>query len=451
MTTRIARHLAVLAAAAFASTTLAGLPTPVSAGGGAGVGTPGPILFVRDDPAAVGLFPQRLWTLVPGGTPVPVPNSDGAWDGRWSPDGRVIAFSTWEHGVFLINPDGSGKRPLFAPAEGERFSTPLWSPDGVRLAFWTHTNGANMHIEIADSLDGTRDVLQTELLSISDWAADGTFWGSAGVNANFEYREEIGVTTPDGVTHELTATLDIHEGAPRVSPDGTKVAFVSTTSSLDEYRVEVMNRDGSGRRIVTRVHNPTWPSWSPDGTRLIYLSGYCPVTIDLATGTKTNLMENACDAHEGFDWAALPGTATPPAGDAAVQTLATTTSAEPAAGSYAGVRALALPDPSTIATSAISASSIWPVRDGYRDTLKVSLRMKEPARSRVDIYTATGRRVMAVNFGWRTGPFAWRWTGRTATGAILSAGRYRVVTTARDLAGNVRRVTFSVTLRRGTN
>jgi flagellar hook assembly protein FlgD len=75
--------------------------------------------------------------------------------------------------------------------------------------------------------------------------------------------------------------------------------------------------------------------------------------------------------------------------------------------------------------------------------------MKEPARSRIDIYNGSGARVKAVAFGWRTGPFAWRWTGRTTSGAVLPSGRYRIVTTARDLAGNTWRSSVTVTLYRG--
>ena len=239
---------------------VSGSPVPAAAGGGAGEGTPGPILFVRDEPTLGGAFPQRLYTLVLGGSPVVVPNSDGASDGRWSPDGRVIAFNTWTSGIFLINPDGSGLRPLFAPAEGEHFGTPYWSHDGRRLAFWTHTNGADMHIEIADSLDGDRERVETDLAYVTDWAADGSFWGDVIVNANFVHTEELAVMTPDRVTHQLTATPGIHEGVPRLSPDGTQVAFVSTVDVEVGYKIEVMNVDGTGRRELATVRSASWPT-----------------------------------------------------------------------------------------------------------------------------------------------------------------------------------------------
>ena len=152
----------ILAAAAIVAVAGGAFPAPAAAiGGGAGVGTPGPIVFIRDDNSWPDTKPQRLWTVTPGGTPVVVPNSENAWNARWSPDGRVIAYGIWNEGVYLINPDGSGKRRLFTPAEGETFGTPTWSPDGTHLAFTTHNNSGDGHIEIADSLDGARQVVAT--------------------------------------------------------------------------------------------------------------------------------------------------------------------------------------------------------------------------------------------------------------------------------------------------
>jgi hypothetical protein len=271
------------------------------------------------------------------------------------------------------------------------------------------------------------------------------------VNANGVYRHEVGFMTPDGITHELTSTPDVHEGGPRLSPDGTKVVFASRTWALPDWTVEVMNADGSERRTLATVPSVTWPVWSPDGTKILYVDGYIPKVLTIASGAAAYLAPEIYDAHESLDWAALPGTVAPPAVSAVANGSRTVAQASGIAATLAdgGIRALALPDPSTVASSSLSASSIWPYRDGYRDTLKVSLRMREPARSRVDIYNSAGTRVKAVSFGWRTGPFSWRWTGRNAAGSILASGRYRVVTTATDLAGNVLRKTFYVSLYRG--
>jgi dipeptidyl aminopeptidase/acylaminoacyl peptidase len=67
-------------------------------------------------------------------------------------------------------------------------------------------------------------------------------------------------------------------GDPRVSPDGARVAFVTTT--LDEERNDYRSRiwlvaaDGSGepRPLTSGTGKDTSPRWSPDGRRLAFVS-----------------------------------------------------------------------------------------------------------------------------------------------------------------------------------
>ena len=79
----------------------------------------------------------RLLELIRG-TPSPpeVPTA------VWSPDGRMIAFSSWRDGrseVYVMNADGSGQRNLSRhPA---RDGSPAWSPDGRRIAFVSLRDG----------------------------------------------------------------------------------------------------------------------------------------------------------------------------------------------------------------------------------------------------------------------------------------------------------------------
>ena len=64
---------------------------------------------------------------------------------------------------------------------------------------------------------------------------------------------------------------------PRVSPDGSRIVFVRQWADPQTDRnysnLWIMSRNGSGLRPLTSgKHSDSWPRWSPDGGRLLYLS-----------------------------------------------------------------------------------------------------------------------------------------------------------------------------------
>jgi Tol biopolymer transport system component/ferric-dicitrate binding protein FerR (iron transport regulator) len=83
----------------------------------------------------------------------------------------------------------------------------------------------------------------------------------------------------------LTRTPDVDEFTPRVSPDGTRIAFVADAGLAGARRrsVCVMNLDGTERRTVAK--NGRDPCWSPDGRTLAYLGEEFerPSPVDFAT------------------------------------------------------------------------------------------------------------------------------------------------------------------------
>ncbi len=162
---------------------------------------------------------QHLWTCMPGGEPVPIPGTigHGAQGGRWSPDGRVIAFSVWGDGIFLINPDGSGRREIADWVEGEIFGRAdlvgRWHEDrGLRHAPGrrrARRSRSRSSIRVGGS---TR--IETGLDHVWDWLADGTFIGGAWryVVARETHRRgtwRSRLQAPDGTRTFLTDTPTI--------------------------------------------------------------------------------------------------------------------------------------------------------------------------------------------------------------------------------------------------
>jgi Tol biopolymer transport system component len=85
---------------------------------------------------------------------------------------------------------------------------------------------------------------------------------------------DIYVTSPDGsTTTDLTPnTSGSNEYDPAWSPDGSKLAFVSDRTGVSY--LYLMNADGSGVRQLTAggLGTDLQPAWSPDGTRIAFAS-----------------------------------------------------------------------------------------------------------------------------------------------------------------------------------
>jgi len=89
---------------------------------------------------------------------------------------------------------------------------------------------------------------------------------------NLSGHSNVYTVNPDGtarrqLTHVAAARA---AGSPDWSPDGTRIVYESNQTG--DYRIWVMNADGSGQRRLT--DDPGFadlnPAWSPDGTRILF-------------------------------------------------------------------------------------------------------------------------------------------------------------------------------------
>ena len=126
------------------------------------------------------------------------------------------------------------------------------------------------------------------------------------------------LVAPDG-SDERLVTDAVPVGWPAWSPDRRWVAFLSASSDHPQYAADlyVVAPDGTGlRRLAGGVLRSRWPTWSPEGGRILYTSvagftealpGGDPGTIstrmvDVATGVETDLTTGVADYAGAGVW-----------------------------------------------------------------------------------------------------------------------------------------------------
>lgn len=80
----------------------------------------------------------------------------------------------------------------------------------------------------------------------------------------------------------------------------------------------------------------------------------------------------------------------------------------------------------------VNLATFYPYKDGYKDTVLIRGTRAEPISAAIRIYGPTGKLVRTFSVASASGSYAVAWNGRTATGAALAAGRYKVVQTLND-------------------
>jgi gamma-glutamyltranspeptidase len=208
----------------------------------------------------------------------------GLRDPAWSPDGKRLAVVVLDR-IWTMQPDGRDGSELTKSPGSER--EPAWSPDGRRMAF-AADRGAGFDLYVVNVHGGPPErvaVLEGDerwpswtpdgRLVFAHRAVDTTQWDLFLIDPDAPLDKRIPV--------RLTQSLD-DEIQPRVSPDGTRLAFTSNRGNEDgDFDIWVMRlfdrrtpdengARGPALRLARTAGYDGYPAWSPDGSRIAYYS-----------------------------------------------------------------------------------------------------------------------------------------------------------------------------------
>lgn len=230
------------------------------------------------------------------------------FDPALSPDGSQVAFTRQggEHGLYLINVDGSNERNIFSERVG--FFAPKWSPDGRWIAF-TRTDrieecfdayegfgfpqcvaGLNPYfrsfprieeirarISRVDTDGGNyRDIPTLEHARAIDWSSAGIVYASPG---------GLQVTQDSTADTNRLVYFDVYQQYyqdPDWQPGGGRIVFHHRRPG--HWDIYAVNPDGGGFTALTRpptalvdtMPSNVAPAWSPDGQHIVFLSNRTP-------------------------------------------------------------------------------------------------------------------------------------------------------------------------------
>jgi Tol biopolymer transport system component len=199
----------------------------------------------------------------------------------WAPDHRRLAYS---NGGIVVFDTATRRRQVLA--DGASLSAPAWNHDGTQLAYG---NGTSLWLTPASAYEPSRLRLPRTLAPLAmTWGPDSKI-AFDGLQLTCDRlgsclstdRSEIWTMHADGSGLKRVTRVG-HAEKPKWSPDGSKLLFVSRSIGTKESELWVANANGSDAERLPGTTGVMAADWSPDGQRIAMVRlGESPGTLQL--------------------------------------------------------------------------------------------------------------------------------------------------------------------------
>lgn len=187
---------------------------------------------------------------------------------HWSPDGKRIAYVSFESGnsAVYVQDLATGARQVVSNSRGIN-SAPAFSPDGNRLAL-SLSKGGNPDIYVMDL--GSRALTQiTRHFAIDtepQWAPDGQSIYFTSDRSGKPQIYQVGAS--GGEPARVTFQGQYNASASVVDAKGIKLAMVQGNGNV--YRIAILDRATNQYTLVSPGSQDESPSLAPNGSMLLY-------------------------------------------------------------------------------------------------------------------------------------------------------------------------------------
>jgi Tol biopolymer transport system component len=199
----------------------------------------------------------------------------------FAPDGTLVfsRYTNNQHNT-IFRMDSNGHEIQLSP-DGVRDEYPLWSPDGTQVAFFNYNANTSFVTLFVMNGDGSnrRDLsqrIEPHANAYPTWLPDSQhiMYATLGLGQNATFI----VNTLTGERLDFTYTTGISP-LPIWSPDGTQIIYVVTTPRYATLYASEVDANGQvvlGTRHTVLSGTGTFNSlrWSPDSSRILYVSGF---------------------------------------------------------------------------------------------------------------------------------------------------------------------------------